>query len=277
MNGASQRGFREVMETVHQVLRGQREVARTARELGIPERRLAVYASFVRQHVRTAVEKNHSVLAALLAGPLWEALLDGYFRSHPPTAYELNEAAAGFRDFLAAEATAGRLLPFHLELAELEWQEWVAYGHPARIPGEEEVTRPILNPTLCVLQFQYAVSGFVEAWREAEREGRPGRPEVPTRPSPETVLVFRDPASDLAHFYRASDALLFSLKVVVDGMDIPEAAAIAGVSESVVRDLLDRAASIGLIVLPRRDPDGPGTIPGHRSTGEGLLEHTGGL
>lgn len=248
----SDRAFGDVMETVHRVLRGQAEVAETARELGIPERRLAVYAGFVRQHVRTAVEKNHSVLAALLRGPTWEALLDGYFRDHPPVSYELNAAAEGFRAHLAAEASAGRhgLTPFHLELAELEWQEWVAYAHPDRIPRPSEVTRPCLNPTLRVLSFEYGVSGFVEAWREAEREGREERPAVLAQPDPEMVLVFRDPVSERAFFYRATDALLFALKTASDGLDVSGAASVAGLPEATVRDLLDRAASVGLIVMP---------------------------
>jgi hypothetical protein len=246
------RAFTEVMEVVHRVLRGEEDVAAAARDLDIPERRLAVYAGFVRQHVRTAVEKNHSVLAALLRGPAWEALLDGYFRDHPPASYELNAAAEGFRGFLAAEASEGRhgLTPFHLELAELEWQEWEAYAHPDRIPQPAEVRRPVLNPTLRILRFEHAVSGFVEAWRDAERAGRDERPEVPAEPAPETVLVFRDPASELAFFYRATDALLFAVKVTTDGLDVPEAAALAGVPEATAQDLLDRAAAVGLIVMP---------------------------
>lgn len=246
------RSFTDLMDGIHRVLRGQEEVATAARDLGIPERRLGVYARFVRQHVRTAVEKNHSVLAALLRGPVWEALMEGYFRAHPPTSYEFNAAAEGFRAFLAAEVSGGRhgLTPFHLELAELEWQEWVAYAHPDRIPRPDEVQRPTLNPTLRILRFNHGVAGFVDAWREAERAGRTERPEVPSDFAPETVLVFRDPVSELAFFYRATDALLFALKVAVDGLDVRQAAALAGVSEDTARDLLDRAAAVGLIVMP---------------------------
>lgn len=243
-------GFAGVMETVHRALRGETEVGQAAGELGVSRSRLALYAGFVRRHVRTAVEKNHSVLAALLRGPVWEALQDGYFRAHPPAAYELNAAAEGFRAFLAGEASAGRhgLTPFHLELAELEWQEWVAYAHPDRIPLAAEVSRPTLNPTLRILRFDHAVAAFVEAWRAAEREGREDRPSIPDTRAPETVLVFREPASELAFFYRATDALLFALKVAADGLDGPGAATLAGLPESRVRGLLDRAADIGLVI-----------------------------
>jgi hypothetical protein len=245
-------GFTGVMEAVHRALRGEVDVGQAAGDLGVSGSRLALYAGFVRQHVRTAVEKNHSVLAALLRGPTWEALVDGYFRTHPPKSYELNAAAEGFRAFLAAEEEAGRhgMAPFHLELAELEWQEWVAYAHPDCTPLPAEVTQPTLNPTLRILRFDHAVAAFVEAWRGAEREGREDRPAVPDAPAPETVLVFREPASELAFFYRATDALLFALKVAADGLDVQGAASVAGLPKSRVRDLLDRAADIGLIVLP---------------------------
>lgn len=246
-------GFRDVMETVHRALRDEADVAQTARDLGVSERRLAVYAGFIRQHVRTAVEKNHSVLAALLRGPSWEALLDSYFRNPPPMTYELNAAAEGFRALLADEIAAGRhgLTPFHLELAELEWQEWVAYAHPDRIPQPAEVARPTLNPTLRILRFDHAVAAFVDAWRSAEHAGSAARPEVPatSAPPPETVLVFRDPRSELAFFYVATNALLFALKVAADDLDVPDAAAIARVPEARVRDLLNQAANIGLVVL----------------------------
>lgn len=123
-------------------------------------------------------------------------------------------------------------------------------------PGTQ-VDRPTLNPTLGVLRFGYPVSGFVDAFRSSVREDRDERPEVPQVPAPETVLVFRDPDTLLAMFYRPTDSLLFARKVAADGLDAGAASQASGLPIETVREILVRAAHIGLIVLPLQD----GTLP----------------
>jgi hypothetical protein len=245
-------GFVEVMEAVHRVMRGELDARDVPAMSDLRADRLALYAGFVRGHVRTAVEKNHAVLADVLRGPVWEALLAGFFREHPPVSYELNAAAEPFRAFLAGRVAAGAegLTPFHVEIAELEWQEWAAYSSEAEAAVPEGSNVPVLNPTLRILSLDYPVAAFVEAWRRAVRSGASERPPAPTAVAPEVVFVFRDPTSQLAVFYRATEPLLFALKVAADGLDVTQAAEISGLPEPDVRATLARAAGAGLIVFP---------------------------
>ncbi|NOZ02323.1 MAG: DUF2063 domain-containing protein, partial [Deltaproteobacteria bacterium] len=121
-------GLKQTVDTVHRMLRGEIDPDEASRLLKAPRERLAVYADFVRRHVKTALEKNYTALPPLLGPKTWNALADDYFMENPPTSYELNAAAEGFRGFLEKRASAYGLTGFHRALAELEWREWVAYS-----------------------------------------------------------------------------------------------------------------------------------------------------
>jgi DNA-directed RNA polymerase specialized sigma24 family protein len=242
--------FRTVMETMHKLLRGEMPPAEAARILGAPVERVAIYQHFVRSHISNALLKNYEVLADLLPDAEWEALVESYFKAYPALEFELN---ANARQFCAYLAEVGHdvgpfLTEFHREVAQLEWSEWLVYSTREEIPSFSEVTEPILNPTLIILEFTHPVGSFVDAWRQAKRHGD-SRPSIPGSEQ-QRVFVLREPTSLLAMFLPASDRHLFAFKMVHEGVSIPDAAQMAGADEATVRSILTDAADAGLVILP---------------------------
>lgn len=246
--------LQETFETLHAVLRGAAPPESAERALGLDARRVAFYADTVYEHVHDILRKNFTALAEVLGEATFASLVRQYYALHPAQAFELNEDAAPFREFLASRASRGEgaLGEVHLELAELEWQEFVAYVHPAQIPARRWLSRPTINPTLAILQLDYPVADFLDAWRQRGENG--DAPELPSAPRPETVFVLRHPESENAIFVAASDALLFAFKVVHDGAEPSQAARAAGVPEALVHEVLREASDWGIVLLP--EPSG---------------------
>ena len=91
-----------------------------------------------------------------------------------------------------------------------------------------------------------SVASFLDAFRAAQQsETTP--PKIDETISPERVLVFRYPESHLALFYRATDDLLFALKLVHENVSPEDAAAAANLPVSAVSSLVNNAANIGLL------------------------------
>lgn len=247
--------LQQTFEALHAVLRGAAAPESAQAALGLDSSRVAFYADTVFEHVQDILHKNYAVLAELLGAERFETLVREYYALHPAEAFELNENAAPFREFLAEQRVSGRLglTEAHLELAELEWQEFVAYVSPAQIPERRWLSSPELNPTLIVLQLDYPVAGFLDAWREWEGRGEP--PTFPTEPDPETVFVLRHPESENALFVVATDALLFALKVVHEGVDVDQAAEATGAPREVALAALREARDWGLVLWPEATTD----------------------
>jgi len=247
----------DTFETLHAVLRGAKPPESAEVALGLDASRVAFYADTVFSHVQEIVRKNFAVLAEVLGQETFDALVQEYFALYPAEAFELNENAASFRELLASHVADGRfgLTEAHLELAELEWQEFVAYVSPVEIPKRRWLTEPALNPTLGILQLDYPVAAFLDAWRGWDGQG--AAPPFPTEPAPETIFVLRHPDTESAIFLMATDQMLFAFKVIHDGVSIPQAALAAGVSEEIARAAIQEASQWGLLLLPEmpaRDP-----------------------
>ncbi len=256
--------LQESFKTVHEVLRRNLPAAAAKVRLGLDPTRVQFYADVVFGHVRDSLEKNYATTAAVLGPQRFNALVEDHYRRWPPGEFELNQNAAAFRDHLAECAATGRhgVSGAHVDLAELEWQEFAAYVSQAQMPAPERLERPALNPALVILQLDYPVSGFLDAWREREA-GEPA-PRLPVEAAPETVLVLRHPETENALFVEADEALLFGLKVANDGLTAEQAAEAAALPLEGVHRILRSAADWGVILLPSvRDrepsPRGPST------------------
>lgn len=244
--------YREAMEAMHRLLRGQLPPAEAQALLVAPLARLSAYRDFVKSHVESVLEKNFTVLAGLVEHRDWHAIVDAFFVAHPCEHYELNANAAPFPDFVAGLAAAGKygFTEFHAELAALEWSEFVAFASPA-VP-EGAPARPVLNPTLEILELDWPVAEFVAAWRHWERGGKKGAPpRVPVAPAKEIVFVFRHPERLSSVFQKADDRALFAFKVAHDGLGLEEAAAAAGTDRAAAAALMAQAGRDGLVILPR--------------------------
>ena len=245
--------LREVFQTMHRLLRREISPAEASARLGCEEARIAPYPEFVLDHVRDILLKNFSVLAGLFAAEEWEAIVREYFQAHPPDHYERNANAAHFPSFLHAMAREGHfgIGEFHLELAEVEWQEWVAFSSPKRIPLSTEIQGPALNPTLTVLDLDFPVVTYMRIWEKERATGFPhGVPPVPGEKNGEIAFVFRHPQRQEAVVQRTRDTDLFAFKVIHDGIPLHQAAEEAGIDLSEARAILRDAEVTGLVILP---------------------------
>ncbi len=172
-------------------------------------------------------------------------LAQAYALATPPSSWELNRASERFAEFL--EARDG-VHPFLAALARFEWECFAAYVDPARIPAPEAIEAPTVNPTVRALVFDVPIVRWV---LDDDAEGDPSTIAFPEPlDTPETVLIFRRPEREITAYYRASDDLLFALKVAFEAIPLEEAAAATGRSVETCQGLLERAAEIGLILLP---------------------------
>jgi hypothetical protein len=238
----------EIQEAMHRMLRGQAGAEETAALLGADARRLGLYRDFVADHVTSALADNFVYTRALL-GPAWDGLAADYFHSRAPRHWELNTSGEEFADYLEARRAAGHpaLQPFHVVVAQFEWEEWLAYAHEARIPAPAELSAPALNPTLAVLEAPYALIDFLAAHK---RELSPALALPPLLPAPQTTLVFRHPVELIAHAVVADPPLLLAMKMAASAVSVAEAAAATGQSAAVIAAALAGAAARGVIILP---------------------------
>ncbi len=238
---------------VHAVLRGDQVPQTVAAQVGLDPVRMAFYADAVYSHVREVLEKDFCALAAVLGPSRFEPLVREYFEIRPFDAFELNENAAAFRDLLARCASEGRhgVTDFHVELAEVEWQEFVVYVSPEVIPHPSQVQAPTLNPTLVILQLDHGANDFLDAWRD----GAQGDvlPPIPDQPVPKTLFVLRHPETENVLFVAADEALLFALKVAHDGLTVSAAAEEAALPIQTVQSIYQSAADWGVVVLPEEE------------------------
>ena len=238
-------------QTVHGALRQTLDPHAAGRRLGADETRLRYYSRAVKGHVENILYKNYPALADVLGPDRFGALVEAFYGSFPPHDYELNENAAAFRALLTEARETGRfgVTPFHVELAELEWQEFVAYVSSAKMPDPARLAQPTLNPTLSIVQFEFPVTTYLEAWQALTEHQI--APSVPETRDPETVFVWRDPQTENAAFAKADDALLFAFKISHDSLSTAQAAEQTGISLATVQQLLEAAADRGVVILPR--------------------------
>ena len=240
-----------VRAQMHQLFRGEASIEQVALSLGAAPERLALYARFVREHVRGVVDKNYPYLARVVGQPLWRQWVEAYERATPSSHWELNSAAEGFPEFLRQRLIAREpgLLAFHVELATYEWEEFAVYTSTAQVP--DATPQPTLNPSLAALSFEFPVHSYVEALRRSV--------DVPPLPGPGSephiVLLFQHPPSfELRHLI-ATPRHLLALKVAQEGLS-PSAVAVAlGQPMEFVETLLSEAAQEGFLLWAPSKPE----------------------
>ena len=133
---------------------------------------LQVYAEMCHKLRRDAIDVIHAGTCAAIttrAGTeRWAALVDAYFRALPAGCFELNENAAGFAGFVAAQAGAPAWAG---ELAALEWATWRAESAADDLGDSSE--GPLRAATsVVVLRGAWDVAGWLaEGVPEAEPAG----------------------------------------------------------------------------------------------------------
>jgi len=207
-----------------------------------------VYQELVKSHIRQTLELRFPVVSSILSPREWSTVVDLYFRDLPESKYEGDHVGTDFHAFLESQVSGGALpiAEFHVELAELEWNLLVA-GQQDRLPSQLRSNRPVLNPTLVILEVRYPVVDFYDRWM-LDEEFR----ENPVIPAPLDksgfVFLFRVPDSGLPAAWHATDELLFVFKVIHDRMTLQQAAELGELVEDDARELIARAMRIGLVI-----------------------------
>jgi len=250
--GKTRMSLDETFQTMHRLLRWEITPAEAAARLGCPESRIRPYPESVLDHVRNILAKNFPALASLFSTEVWEKMVLEYFRRYPPHHYEMNANAARFPEFLHSMAEEGRfgIGEFHLELAAVEWMQWVVFSSPEKIPVPGEIRGLLVNPTLAVLQLSFPVADYLRRWEEESAKGFPrGVPPVPEEEDGGIVFVFRHPGTHEPVVQRATDPELFAFKVAHESIPLPQAAEEARISLREAESMLSSAGKAGFILL----------------------------
>ena len=242
--------LKALAETVHAVLRRELDPDVAAARLGVDPARLGIYRGFVHDHVVGILDKLYPYVRAHLGPQVWAGLVAAYFREVPAQHWELNACGEAFPTWLDARLAAGDAAgvdPFHVALAEFEWEQFVVYMHAATVPEAEHLDAPVLNPTLSILDLAYPVVRFVVDHPEVGAV----TPDVPVPAAVRRLaLLFRRPGTWRVAYYQGSDDLLFALKVVHEQIPLAMAADAAHQPLEVARAALAHAITVGLVVAP---------------------------
>jgi hypothetical protein len=242
----------ELQQQMHRMLRGEVEPDAIAGSIGADVARLTIYRDFVQTHIVDALEQNFVYTRAIL-GDEFAPLARDFFHSRAPSHWELNSSGEGFADYLEQRRAAGHpvLQPFHVVLAQFEWEEWLAFAHEDEVPDPDDVAEPVLNPTMAVVQSPYPLIDFLTDHKD---ELSPALAVPALLPELQTILVFRHPIDLIANAVAADDELLLAMKIAASHIAIADAAAATNQPEAAIRAALDRAARCGVIVQPRGRP-----------------------
>ncbi len=238
--------LRELERAVHQLLRQERPLGEVAQELGVDVRRLGVYRGFIRTHVAKALDKSFEDTRTLFTPAQWVELSDRFFAERPPSHWELSRTAEPFPAWLAEQSDPW-ICPFAVAHARYEWEQWVAYVHPADVPEPAAVEAPVLNPTLSILELPLPV---VWASRQHDEHGEWPAPLPTPADGAQMVLLFRKGGTYRINAWSATDDLLFALKVAYAGLDPSAAAVEAGLDLGAARAAWGHAIEIGLVIAP---------------------------
>ena len=240
--------LRETYDALHAALRGEVALHESATALGVSADRLAIYVRFVEGHIGGILEKQFPRVAKTLPPSTWHHVCQGYFKAHPPSHWELNQAAEAFPDHLADQLLEeAELSLFHVSMAQLEWAQWCAFSDPTPIPALKDLHGPIVNPTLTILELPCPV---IDAALSLDRGEALAAPLPDASAGPEQVLIFRHPSRETSAFWRATERLIIAL-ASVDAQLSPEASAAQFKRPlSVVNAALERAKEIGLLIAP---------------------------
>jgi hypothetical protein len=203
-----------------------------------PPSRVALYGQFVRNHVRTTLEKLYPLLQASVGTEKWTALVTEFTATRPARHFEMNRMGEAFPAFVADVAAARGLPEFAPALARFEWADWAVFSSEEPVP--ERVERLTVNPTLMVLQHPYRLCAYAS---------KPDRPSAPA-PGEEMALVWRHPRL-LTTWYQAADSqTLLVLKMAVEGLSASDVAAATGMAEDAVRQAVEECVRAGLVLAP---------------------------
>lgn len=159
-----------------------------------PER-LEIYRRSYHSRLVECLADDYPALQHALGSDGFDSLCRAYIARYPSTEPNLN----GFGRHMAAFCSSTSIPPleagFDADLARLEWAIVEAIHAPTATPltadrlaevppAEWATTRLVPNPSLCILDLEYPVNAYFQAYRRGEGPEAPG-------PRASSVAVFR--------------------------------------------------------------------------------------
>lgn len=187
------------------------------------------------------LEKAYPACRSALDSDVWDRII---------AACPIEAEIETFPDALALQMDELGLHHFLPELARLESSFHKVTTAKIEIPPE--VDQPEVNPTVELLQLSWKnlPSVFNSHGDVASTTPEPGK---------ELVLVWKDPGTGEPRVRAATDEDLLVLKMVLEGIEPEEAAAVGQLPVGAVDAALDRVVRRGILLAPRsrirRDPD----------------------
>lgn len=187
------------------------------------------------------LEKAYPACRSALDSDVWDRII---------AACPIEAEIETFPDALALQMDELGLHHFLPELARLESSFHKVTTAKIEIPPE--VDQPEVNPTVELLQLSWKnlPSVFNSHGDVASTTPEPGK---------ELVLVWKDPGTGESRVRAATDEDLLVLKMVLEGIEPEEAAAVGQLPVGAVDAALDRVVRRGILLAPRsrirRDPD----------------------
>ncbi len=153
---------------------------------GVSSKRMAVYDEIVFNNLLQSVSACFPVASAVLGKRQWNKLVQRFMRRYSADSPYFRDIPKQFLDFLQAHAQQLTLPPYVVALCHYEWIEL----YVSALAVDEKLTQasheldltahiPVLNPTLQLLQYDYAVHKISPRKK-------------PTQTSPTQLIVYRD-------------------------------------------------------------------------------------
>lgn len=179
---------------------------RAARPAGVPARRMAVYEELLFNNITGFLDACFPVCRKVIGDTRWRRLDRAFFRDWRSPTPLFREIPHEFLRFLAG---CQQPLPaWFRELADYEWVELAVDTCAEVTPthdrnGDLLDGRPLINPTLMNLSYEWPVHRIGPDWR-------------PRKPYPTRLLVFRDDR-DMVRFAEVNAATARLLEVLSTG------------------------------------------------------------
>ncbi len=210
---SEQVSLEEFFEQIGGALEGRRPMSKVVSHFDLNEltqKRLEFYRSMIHHHSKEILNLVYPDSRRALGEELFDELSEAYVKKHPMREYEWNATAKAFPQFLLAAGTSNEfdLLPWSVELAQLEWDWFATYTHTAEMGSTNDGLS--VNPTLLWHQFTYQVA----AWMLDDDDSNvPGAGD-------ESILLFRHPVEMKTKLVPATPARLLALKMVSENQTL---------------------------------------------------------
>ncbi len=204
---------KQYQDTWHDLLALKSNVDHAHRHTGLDSCTLELYQGFVRDHYCSALIKMFPRMSDVWDFN-WNEISNEYFKHYAPTAWDLNDLAASFPDFLEKTQANNYLV----ELAQYELAEFQVYKSAKKEFSESPALQ--VNQTLTSLSFKYDIAGWVKQMDEWEALGefRQLKSSKPLERQ-NIVLLVRNPETKLVVFTQP-DMLSVGILEIIQQVEI---------------------------------------------------------